>query len=88
MQRLLAAKRDLRLPQELVWPVTEDRVRVRWHEDSKLIVQRWVDAPGWQRSPEGDGLEIKGALLGLDQTEHLPGLKRDRACRLHNRGYT
>ncbi|OSI21193.1 hypothetical protein [Bradyrhizobium canariense] len=64
----------------------EDRLKVlRWEQSEQLI-----DGKGrsWRRSFTSDDLEIKGALIGADQTEYIPASKRDRSCQIHKFGFT
>ncbi len=64
--------------------------------DEQLVVARWLanEAAGgdnkgmWRRKPIQNELEVKGALLGTDGTEHVPPGKRDRSCQLHRFGFT
>lgn len=79
---------SLELPSAKVWPVEN------WEIDA-LLVKRWVenekDAPSkdmWRRSPIGDSIEIKGALLGKDNMEYVPKHKRHRSCQIFHYGYT
>lgn len=82
------AQASLELPSAKVWPVE------KWEKDA-LFVKRWVeneeDGPSkdmWRRSPLGDSIEVKGALLGRDDMEYVPKHKRYRSCQIFNFGYT
>jgi len=77
-----------------VWPRERDHDKTLWDED-QLKVLRWeqnerdgVKGRQWRRSFRSDHLEIKGALIGRDQTEYVPIAKRDRSCKLHWYGYS
>lgn len=79
---------SLELPTAKVWPIE------KW-ENGALIVKRWVEnekgAPSggmWRRSPTGDSVEVKGALLGKDDMEYVPKHKRYRSCQIFHYGYT
>jgi hypothetical protein len=62
----------------------------------QLQVPRWAakeNEPGskgplWRWTPIANHLEVKGALIGPDGTEHVPQSKRDRAKQIHRFGFT
>jgi hypothetical protein len=86
-------KASLQAPPAKTWP-REPLLVVP--ADRQLIVPRWqaneeraqFNKGMWRQSPQGDELEIKGALLGLDRTEYVPPGKKDRSCQIHYFGFT
>jgi hypothetical protein len=61
-----------------------------------VMVRRWkeneeraeINRGFWRRSPTTGDLEIKGAIIGPDQTEYVPDGKRDRSSQIHKFGFT
>jgi hypothetical protein len=61
-----------------------------------VMVRRWkenedraeINRGFWRRSPTSGDLEVKGAIIGRDQTEYVPEAKRDRSCQIHKFGFT
>ncbi|MCK1303900.1 hypothetical protein IVB33_39910 [Bradyrhizobium sp. 24] len=78
-----------------VWPRERDDARKPLWVEDQLKVLRWEQSEQdvgkgrqWRRSFTSDDLEIKGALIGTDQTEYIPEGKRDRSCQIHRFGFT
>jgi hypothetical protein len=76
-----------------VWPREFDEQRNWLFEKDHLKVLRWErdhgpKGPMWRQSPISGDLDIKGAIIGTDQTEYIPDGKRDRSCQIHLFGYT
>jgi hypothetical protein len=82
-----------------VWPLERDGKNILLLEPeprSQLVVSRWktneehaqFNKGMWRRTPTGGALEIKGALLSPDGTEHVPPGKKDRSCQIHHYGFT
>ncbi|MBR1227025.1 hypothetical protein JQ600_19020 [Bradyrhizobium sp. AUGA SZCCT0176] len=78
-----------------VWPRERDDDQKPLWVDDQLKVLRWEQyeedsAKGrqWRRSFISSDLEIKGAFIGIDQTEYIPEDKRDRSCQIHRFGFT
>jgi hypothetical protein len=68
------------------WPVESER-------DSKggLEVKRWSEARPdgqWRWTPQRCDLEVKGAIIDLQQVEIVPSSKRDRAGQIHRVGFS
>ena len=79
-----------------VWPRENDDKGKWLFGDDQLKVPRWKNNEKfakthigwWRQSPTTGDLEIKGALIGTDQTEYIPPRKRDRSCQIFKFGYT
>ena len=87
---------SLSAPSAKVWPRESDDNHDILIVENELVVPRWVQNEEhaeinrgmWRRTPIGSELEIKGGLLGADETEYIPEGKRDRSCQIHRFGYT
>jgi hypothetical protein len=88
---------SLQAPSAKFWPREKDATGelLLAGEDAGLVVPRWAqneqygEQKGmWRKSLTGDELEIKGALLDPNGTEHVPDGKRDRSCQLYRFGFT
>lgn len=86
---------SLQAPSAKVWPRETDKDGTLLKCDY-LNVPRWIESEQtaelnngmWRRSPTGGELEIKGAILGTDGTEHVPEKKQDRSRQIHRSGFT
>ncbi len=95
---LAAIASSLKASSAKVWPKERDGETYLLREppiEEQLIVRRWSenepDAPSgpmWRRTPTAGALEIKGALLSPDGTEHVPPGKKKRSLDIHKYGFT
>lgn len=90
------ARRSLRCPSAKVWVQErfENQLLVT-REGIHLSIGRWItnepSAPNggdWRWCPADGALEVKGALIETDGTEHVPEAKLDRAQQIHTFGFT
>ena len=85
---------SLRAASAKIWPAETDLGGVREPGYPAIEVRRWrqnqptENYDRWRWSPEGNEIEIKGALVDPDGFEHVPDGKRDRAFQIHKLGIT